>query len=82
MLSSPLPMSVNGAMHEMYLSHDVQNKLVGLAAKLITQSFMKEVHEAKYFVIIAGTTTDVTKTEQLSLILHYVTVSNRKAAID
>lgn len=40
----------------MYLSHDVQNKVVDLAAKFIMQSFSKKVHKAKDLVVIIDTT--------------------------
>ena len=55
-----------------YLSHDIQNEFLSLLAGAVRDKIIKEIKEAKYFGILYDFTPDVSHTEQLSQVIHYV----------
>ncbi|KAM9119888.1 zinc finger MYM-type protein 1-like isoform 2-T2 [Pangshura tecta] len=58
-----------------YLSPDIQNDLIqSLSAELLSK-IVAEIKVAKYFAIIVDSTIDISKTDQFSLSLRYVTVN-------
>lgn len=54
-----------------YTHHSIQNELFDIMSKLVLESNAQEVKEAKYFAILADETKDISKTEQLSIIVRY-----------
>uniref|UniRef100_H3AA53 TTF-type domain-containing protein n=1 Tax=Latimeria chalumnae TaxID=7897 RepID=H3AA53_LATCH len=54
-----------------YTSHHYQNDLVHSAAEVLRESIIEEVRQAKYFSVLVDETKDVSKKEQLGLLLHY-----------
>ncbi|XP_050532818.1 zinc finger MYM-type protein 1-like [Daktulosphaira vitifoliae] len=54
-----------------YTHHTIQNDLFYVMSKLVLETIAKEVKEAKYFAILADETKDVSKTEQLSIMVRY-----------
>lgn len=50
----------------------IQNELVQVMAEAVLSNITAEVKEAGYFTIIADETKDISKSEQLSIILRYV----------
>ncbi|KAL4119154.1 hypothetical protein QTP88_012001 [Uroleucon formosanum] len=54
-----------------YTHHTIQNNLFYVMSKLVLETIAKEVKEAKYFAILADETKDISKTEQLSIMVRY-----------
>ena len=54
-----------------YTHHTIQNDLFYVMSKLVLETIAKEVKEAKYFAILADETKDISKTEQLSIMVRY-----------
>ncbi|XP_050777078.1 zinc finger MYM-type protein 1-like isoform X3 [Gopherus flavomarginatus] len=58
-----------------YLSPDIQNDLIqSLSAELLSK-IVAEIKVAKYFALIVDSTIDISRTDQFSLSLRYVTVN-------
>uniref|UniRef100_A0A1X7V068 DUF4371 domain-containing protein n=1 Tax=Amphimedon queenslandica TaxID=400682 RepID=A0A1X7V068_AMPQE len=53
-------------------SHDYQNSMLSILAKSVLDYIINEVKEARYFTIMIDETKDISKKEQLTLILRYV----------
>ena len=62
----------SGPKNASWLGHDIQNSIISLLADSVKAMIMNEVHSAQYYTLIADETKDVSKTEQLSLVLRYV----------
>lgn len=54
-----------------YTHYTIQNDLFYVISKLVLETIAKEVKEAKYFAILADETKDISKTEQLSIMVRY-----------
>ncbi|XP_069800079.1 zinc finger MYM-type protein 1-like [Dendropsophus ebraccatus] len=57
-----------------YLSKDMQNKFLQLIAEAVIEIIIQKVKQAKFFSIIVDCTPDISKQEQLSLVLRYVEI--------
>ena len=55
-----------------YVSKTTQNDLIESCGNVIRQKISDNVHKAKYFTVLADETTDVSRVEQLTIILRYV----------
>ena len=55
---------------ENFLSHDCQNELVEIMAKMVQRMVVDEIKEAPFFSVIADGTTDVSSREQFSVCLR------------
>ena len=63
----------SGPNNATWLGHDnIQNSLITLLADSVRAMIMNEVHTARYCTLIADETKDVSKSEQLSVVLRYV----------
>jgi hypothetical protein len=58
-----------------YLGKNIQNELIELMAKQVKETILDHVRESKYYSIILDCTRDISRTEQMSLILRYVNVN-------
>ncbi|KAL4153302.1 hypothetical protein QTP88_001153 [Uroleucon formosanum] len=54
-----------------YTHHTIENDLFYVTSKLVLETIAKEVKEAKYFAILVDETKDISKTEQLSIMVRY-----------
>ena len=61
-----------GPQNATFLGHDIQNELVAVMRRKIIEKIQAEVSEAQYYTIIADESKDISKKEQLSIILRYV----------
>ena len=62
----------SGPKNASWLGHDIQNELVSVMAKWVLSKIIAEVKNARYYTIIADETKDVSKSEQLTIVLRYV----------
>jgi hypothetical protein len=58
--------------HVHYLSHDIQNELIHLLAERIRCRILDRLKLAKYYSIIVDCTPDISKVEQMSVILRFI----------
>ncbi|XP_040294397.1 zinc finger MYM-type protein 1-like [Bufo bufo] len=65
-----------------YLSKDMQNKFLRLIADAVIEIIIKKVRQAKYFSIIVDCTPDISKQEQLSLVLRYVDIDDVSKTVE
>jgi len=68
--------------HNHYLGHNIQNKLIHLLAIEIKNNIIKKIKDAKYFSIMLCCTPDASHQEQMSLILRCVAISTNIIKID
>ena len=68
-------------MTTIYLSPTTQNELILLLSKKVKNIILQEVREAKYFAIMCDSTPDISHTDQMTLIVRYVTVKNNIAQV-
>uniref|UniRef100_A0A8C3A0E6 DUF4371 domain-containing protein n=1 Tax=Cyclopterus lumpus TaxID=8103 RepID=A0A8C3A0E6_CYCLU len=58
-----------------YLSPQIQNEIISIMAQKVQNKIVKEVHDAEFYSVIIDTTQDISKVDQLSQVLRYVTIS-------
>ncbi|GFV07580.1 TTF-type domain-containing protein [Trichonephila clavipes] len=54
-----------------YLSHDIQNELIALMSKSVIEEIIHRVKQAKYYAFLLDCTRDVSRVEQMSIILKF-----------
>lgn len=55
-----------------WLGHHIQNSIISLFADNVRSMIRNELRSAQYYTIIADETKDISKIEQLSMVLRYV----------
>ena len=55
----------------MYTSKNIQNKILQILAGMVQEDILKEVKSSQYFSVTADETKDLSKKEQLSIVLRY-----------
>lgn len=58
--------------HIHYLGHEIQNELIEMMASEIKNRIVQKIKTAKYYAIIMDCTPDISRQEQLSLVLRIV----------
>ena len=58
-----------------YLSKTIQNELIDVISNNIRQYILKAVRKSKYYSIILDCTPDASKTEQVTMIIRYVSIN-------
>ncbi len=66
----------NEECHLHYLSKTTQNEVISLISNEILQRILDELKTAKYYSIIIDCTQDISKKEQMSIILRYIKIFN------
>ena len=61
-----------GPKNATYLSPDVQNSILQIMGKMIRGTICEQVRQSGYFSLMADETKDVSKQEQLSVVVRYV----------
>lgn len=61
-----------------YLSNRSQNKFIKFISDSILQSIVEDVRKSPFFSLIADTTQDISKKDQLSLVIRYINVTDNK----
>nr|XP_046235720.1 uncharacterized protein LOC124054095 [Scatophagus argus] len=61
--------------HTSYLSHRIQNELVDLLSSKIISEMVSDIKKAKYFSLILDCTPDISHTEQLSVVIRVVSLT-------
>ena len=56
-----------------YTSAKIQNDMISLIGKIIQQNIVDKIKKAGFFSIIADETMDISRLEQISLCVRYVT---------
>lgn len=74
---------VNKRLHEgprnaVYTSHSIQDELISILAKHVRAKVCEEVKEAGYYSIIVDESRDLAKQEQMSFVVRYFNISDRK----
>jgi hypothetical protein len=72
----------DGEIHNHYLRHNIQNKMIYLLATKVKKSITEKVREAKYFSIILDCTPDASHKKQMSLILRCVNISENPIKVE
>ena len=63
---------VDGPRNATFLGHAIQNELIEVMAGKVIKKIQNELNQASYYTIIADETKDISKKEQLSIIVRYV----------
>lgn len=64
----------DGNLKTKYLSWKIQNEIIDLLASELRSTLSTEVRSSIFFSIIADSTQDITKLDQLSLIIRYIVI--------
>lgn len=59
-----------------YLSPAVQTEVIEMLGNTIKQNIIKKIKSSPFFTVIVDTTQDIAKTDQLSVIIRYVSINN------
>ena len=57
-----------------YLSPQLQNELISLLAQNVRSAIASDIRDAPYFSIMLDTTHDISKVDQLSIVIRYLTL--------
>jgi hypothetical protein len=58
-----------------YLSPKIQNELIEILSDAVRRAILSDIEKAPFFAVIADSTTDISKKDQLSLVIRYVKFS-------
>ncbi|XP_035205005.1 zinc finger MYM-type protein 1-like [Stegodyphus dumicola] len=73
------PRGSNSKVH--YLSKDTQNEMLQIIGSSIREKILLSLRKAKYYFIILDCTPDISKTEQMSVVIRFVLCSDRVGEI-
>ena len=59
-----------------YLSHPIQEELIALIGKAVEPSLVSKINKAPFWSVILDTTSDITRVNQLSVVVRWVKVTN------
>lgn len=61
-----------------YLSPDIQNEMISFASNHVLNNIISEIQTAPFFSLILDTTQDISKTDQLSIVVRHVSVDGNE----
>lgn len=64
-----------------YLGNRIQNEIINILATEIRNTILNNIKKAKYFSIILDCTPDTSHTEQISVVLRYVSINENNVEI-
>ena len=67
---------LNGPKRATYRSKTTQNELINICGDVVSSTIITEIKKAKYFSIMADEAADISKMEQLSIVIRYVDQSS------
>lgn len=59
--------------HVHYLGKEIQKEIIGMLASQIQQEILKMLKSSKYFSLIVDCTPDASRTEQMTVVVRFVT---------
>lgn len=62
-----------------YLHQDFQNQIITLLSGSVVESLLSKINSTPFYSIIIDTTQDVSKVDQMSIVIRYVTISEKSA---
>ena len=62
----------SGPRNAKYVHHDIQNELIHIMASMVREKISEEVRQAQHFALMVDETKDVSKKEQISIVLRYL----------
>lgn len=65
-----------------YLSPKIQNELIELLARTVTVSLVHKINASPFWALILDSTSDITRTDQLSVIIWRVQIDGDKCSIE
>ena len=65
-----------------YLSPKIQNELIELLARTVTVSLVHKINASPFWALILDSTSDITRTDQLSIIIWRVQIDGDKCSIE
>lgn len=65
-----------------YLSAETQNEMITFASQHVLNEIISEIKNAPFFSLIIDTTQDISKTDQLSLVIRHVSVDNNENKLE
>uniref|UniRef100_A0A1Y1MZW7 TTF-type domain-containing protein n=1 Tax=Photinus pyralis TaxID=7054 RepID=A0A1Y1MZW7_PHOPY len=77
-----LKQHIDSENHKKYFSPKIQNELIAIAGNAVRNEIVSRIKQAKYFSVILDTTPDVSKSEQLSLVVRYVEKNGKTCSIE
>ncbi|XP_018396700.1 PREDICTED: uncharacterized protein LOC108774922, partial [Cyphomyrmex costatus] len=64
-----------------YLSPDIQNEFINVLSNHVKTKLVNEIKSAKYFGIMFDSTPDISHIDQMSEVIRYVKIENRKVDV-
>uniref|UniRef100_A0A8C5PE46 TTF-type domain-containing protein n=1 Tax=Leptobrachium leishanense TaxID=445787 RepID=A0A8C5PE46_9ANUR len=64
-----------------YLAPQTQNEFLSILANHVTEKLVMDIKNAKYFGIMFDSTPDISHTDQMTEVIRYVKISNRKVEV-
>lgn len=80
-LSEHLRRIKNDEIRDHYLGNKIQNELIQLISAKVLETICSHIRKSKYYSVILDCTSDVSRQEQMSLVIRYVSCEDNKVEI-
>ena len=68
----------NNPSNAKYVHHDVQNEIINVMAEMIRKQLRDEIKDAEHFAILVDESRDISKKEQISVIVRYLNTESER----